>query len=172
MKRCLILIVITFLFSSVVYASSTATPSIIVIDKNTTSTGIISAKSTVTSTIPENAVKIKKEDLIPFISQRFYWSSWTWINRGNYYGVCTIPEVFIDNYHCIINYPKNQFDTYLRNVTQLQEALYNRALVDLTEKILIKDEYYFTLDSDNKLYIYTDDGSGAFHMHVNNFQEN
>ena len=142
----------------------------IIISKNLTSED----KETTSDIIPNNAKKILRENLILLLNQRLYWSFWTWLNEGNYVSINTRPSTYLDNSLLGINYSRNIFENSLVGYTpeQVSNIVFERFKPDMINKLITDMEYYFTLEEDGTLYLYSKDLSGVEKLFSNRWKYN
>ena len=142
----------------------------IIISKNLTSED----KETTSNIIPDNAQKILREDLILLLNQRLYWSFWTWVNEGSYISAHTQPNTYLDNSFLGINYSRNIFESSLVNYTseQINNIVFERFKNDIINKLITDAEYYFVLEANGILYLYSKDLSGVDKLFSNRWKYN
>lgn len=175
-KVLVINLIFCFLISFSGFSENIATTSNItktsdvIISKNLTSED----KETTSDIIPNNAQKILREDLISLLNQRLYWSFWTWLNEGSYVSVDTHPSTYLDNSLLGINYSRNIFENNLVGYSpdQISNIIFERFKPDMINKLITDMEYYFTLEADGTLYLYSKDLSGVGKLFSNRWKYN
>ena len=127
-------------------------------------------ESKITNTLkPEDAIKITKDELLPLIFNKLYWCSWTWIDHGSYYGISTSPWSYLDGISLCINYKRNIFqnDLLIQTTDYISTILFEKAKQDIINKILVEDYYYYVLNNEGGLDIFTENLTGRKIMFEN-----
>ena len=118
--------------------------------------------------IPENAIKVTKNTIMTNIIDKFYWSSISYIDHGNFYCLRFFPNVTLDNQSIIINYNKNLFEPELlsKSIEYINNILYTNFLNNLINEVFVEDSYYFVINSDKTINIYTEYLTGQKQLNI------
>lgn len=157
--KYLFIILYCFYFSNILYANEIATNSSIT-NKEYTSSQIIISPAIANKS--KELLRISKNDLLLFLQNHFYWSSWTWVDKNNYICTSIYPLAYLDDSIIAINYTTNIFPNILnRPLEERDIIIFTRFLNDLAYNI-IKDDYYdYYIDEDTDIiHIYSESSKG------------
>lgn len=120
--------------------------------------------------IPQDAVKLNKDQILPILLDRISFTSWTWIKdktkpneQLKYFSIYTYPETSLDDKYININYNQKLFNEniYYSGYDKILKTLKKKFIPDLTTKLLNEEYYYVKVRNDGGLDLYTEYKTGS-----------
>lgn len=109
----------------------------------------------ISRTIPNTATICNKQQILEFMQLHIQWSSWVWIDHGNYFSVYTIPTIYYnDEIPMIITYEKSEFVNIVRYTDENMKIITDRGILDITNEYLKNEEYYMNIKEDSSISIW------------------